>query len=730
MRRLAALLAAMMLAGAASANVRLPHVISSHMVLQRDKELPIWGWADPGEAVSVTFGDQAAVTATTAADGTWQVKLPAQKAGGPFNLTVKGANQIVVDDVLVGEVWLCSGQSNMEFQVQSCQNVKPDIDAADLPMIRQFHLPYIPAGAPVADRDSSWQVCSPQTVGGFTACGFFMARKLAKDLGVPVGLVHSSWGGTRIEPWCTPESFAEVPGLEGLANDVALADVTSDKHHAAIADYAAKLEAWRAKHPDKLAKSAIADPPPALPGGLTPMNQRPDANQQPTTLYCGMIAPIVPYAIRGAIWYQGESNHGEGPLYTLKMQALIQGWRKVFGVGDFQFLFVQIAPFNYGGEVENTMPEFWEAQAAVLSKVPSTGMVVTNDVATYNNIHPPNKQEVGRRLALLALKGSYGKTDTVADGPVFKSLATEGDTLRVTFDNAAGGLTTRDGKAPDWFQIVGEDVDWTPATATIDGESVLLKADGVSKPAAVRFGWSKRAEMNLSNKDGLPARPFRAGTVPRRDWLAMKVAEAKSYALVYDLDLAKLAHDITYDVDNHATVTGPIDRIGYFVELTNGGSTQWLWVSMDAFTQDLTKVGIPTLASKATWQQKVANANILSNVAGIVNGEGIATCNMEFWPNNYGPGNAAGIPGASDTLYDWGDQITDPVDGYGSMQVHNYGAKQTLFAINHWAAGSGADLGIGNNPNKANGQNPDWTFAANAGAYSAKRLRVLVHRKP
>jgi sialate O-acetylesterase len=234
------------------------------------------------------------------------------------------------------------------------------------------------------------------------------------------------------------------------------------------------------------------------------------------------------------------------------------------------------------------------------------------------------------------------------------------------------------------------------------------------------------AEPNLVNSAGLPTSAFHAGSIPARDAVTKNVAELKDYKLVYDLDLSKLGATIHYGTDNHAAITGSIDRIGYAVELQDsGGSTQWVYVSMDAFTTDLTKIGVPTLASGAVFQQNVAHLNVFSNVPGVVTGEDLAGGNIEFWPNNYGPGNGGAVPNASDAKYDFGDQMSEPADGYGSMQIHNHDAKQTLFAINDWRAGEHADLGIGN----STGANPDWTFAANADSYATKRLRVFVRVK-
>jgi sialate O-acetylesterase len=352
-------------------------------------------------------------------------------------------------------------------------------------------------------------------------------------------------------------------------------------------------------------------------------------------------------------------------------------------------------------------------------------MAVIYDVGNKSDIHPRNKKEVGRRLALHALAKTYGKSDTIWSGPVFKSLKQEGAKLRVTFDHAHGGLKTRDGKSPSHFEIIGAETGFVAADAVIDGDSVVLSSAACPAPVAVRFGWHKTAEPNLCNGEGLPAMQFRAGEVPKIDTLN-KVPVAKDFKLVYDLDLANLGPNIKYDADNTAAAP-KFDRVAYFLELQKGAEpTRYLFVSMDAFTTDAKKLGIPTVASKIRFQQAVSNLSVFSNVPEIKTGESLGAGNIEFWPDNYGPFNFAKVPGADDAIWDFGDQYMDPENGYGSMQIHNPAAKQTLIAINHWVGGPNADIGIGNSP----GDKHDWTFAANAGTYTAKRLRVLVHPAP
>jgi len=717
-----AIVVAMVSTMTAQADVRLPHVFGSHMVLQRDRPLPVWGWADAGEAVQVKLGDLAAASATAGPDGKWQVSLPPTAVGGPYNLTVSGKNTIVLDDVVLGDVWVCSGQSNMEMVVASCNNAEQEIAAANYPDIRHIKVPRVAAGFPQEDFDGAWEVTSPDTAGHFTACGYFMARHLYEKLRVPIGLINTSWGGTRIEPWTPPVGFADVPALDSIYKQVMLTNPRTEDYKQKLTQYLLDTETWIEKAKEALMSEApLTEPSPAYPAEILPMT----SHGQPTTLYNAMVSPLLPFAFRGAIWYQGESNHGEGMLYTEKMKALIGGWRKVWGQGDFPFYYVQIAPYEYGTENPYVMPTFWEAQTAALS-IPNTGQVITTDIADYKDIHPKNKQAVGLRLALLALNGTYGHTDVVCNGPTFKSMSIEGDKLRLSFDNVGSGLASRDGKPLDWFEIIGKGTDFVKADAVIDGETVVLSSPEVKEPAAMRFAWHKAAEPNFMNKEGLPAVPFRAGEVPKIDYLAIKVDEAKDYKLVYSLDLAKLGANIQYDEDNSQSILGPIDRIAYFLELRNpDGTVNWVYTSMDPFTQDLKKIGIPTVQSKALFQQKVGNLNVLSNVAGIATGTRLAGGCIEFWPYNYGQPNAANIPNASGSLWDFGDQYGAPEDGYGSMQVGNFEAKQTVWAINAWKSGGSADIGIGN----SDGETRDWTFKHNAGTYPEKRLRVLVHVK-
>lgn len=713
----AAVASLLVLSSVAMAEVSLPSIFGDHMVLQRDMNLPIWGWADPGEEVTVTLGNVPPATTRATPEGEWRVDLPPQRTGGPMTLTVAGGNTITLQDVLIGEVWLCSGQSNMEWPVAASFGLEQVVAEADrFPRIRHIQVPKVPAGTPAKDFDGTWQITSRDTVSSFTAVGYFFGRYLFRELRTPIGIINSSWGGTAIEPWTPPVGFARVDSLREISARVNLADPASEAYKQALGAYLDALRGWISQAEAALARGVHPAPAPAYPDSLRPL----DTHLTPTGLYNGMIAPLVPYAIRGAIWYQGESNHGEGMLYADKTRALVEGWREVWGQDRLPFYYVQIAPFRYGDEDPNVLPTFWEAQAAALA-IPDTGMAVTNDITELDDIHPRNKQDVGMRLALLALRDTYGWTELVAEGPTYRSMATEGDTIRIVFDNVGSRLEARDGQPLTWFEIGNGELGFVPAEATIDGDTVLVSAPGVRAPTAVRFAWHKLAEPNLRNAEGLPARPFRAGELPAVDFLALRVPEASEYHLVYDLDLSKLGPRPQYGVDA-AVLAGDFDRVAYILELRDQGAPKFVYVSMDAFTDDATKLGIPTTASGGVFQQGVTNMTVISNVDGIVQGENLSGGNIEFWPHNYGPPNAAGVPGASDAVWDFGDQYSDPYDGYGCLQIHNHEASQTLLAINNPKAGGGADIGIGN----ASGGNPDWTFAANASGYSYKRLRVLV----
>jgi sialate O-acetylesterase len=356
------------------------------------------------------------------------------------------------------------------------------------------------AKEPASDVDAYWQECTPDTIPGFSAVAYFFGRELHQQLDVPVGLINTSWGGTRIEPWTPPEGFKAVAAVADLPQEYASREAAYTKAAAAALE---KIQDWLPAA-EKAAKAGDDIPaPPAWPAGPGP------ANTLPSRLYNAMVHPLVPFSIRGAIWYQGESNLADGMLYHEKMKALIAGWRAVWHEGDFPFLFVQLATFNYGPRTDTTaLPRLWEAQSATLA-VPNTGMAVVNDISNVKDIHPKNKQDVGKRLALWALAKTYGQEGLVYSGPAYKSMQVEDGKVRLTFDHVGGGLTSRDGKPLSDFTIAGADKKFAPARAEIEGNTVVVSSPEVKQPAAVRFAWTQTAEPNLSNKEGLPTSSFR-----------------------------------------------------------------------------------------------------------------------------------------------------------------------------------------------------------------------------
>ena len=473
----AAILAAITLA--ARADVKLPAIFGDHMVLQREQAVPVWGWADDGEKVTVEFAGQK--VDATAKGGKWSVSLAALKASATgAKFTVSGKNKVEFKDVVVGEVWLCGGQSNMEWSVSASKNSAQEIAGANNPLIRHIKIPHVTAATAQDDvKAGPWQLTTPQTAGSFTAVGYFFAREIQKEIGVPIGLIGSNWGGTRIEPWTPPIGFQSVPALKEA--------------------FADKLATFPAKSPVVgKDKKAVLDK-----DGKPVMNV---SNGSPLAMYNAMIHPLVPFAIRGALWYQGESNNGEGMLYFEKKRALIEGWRKVWNQGEFPFLFVQLAPYRYNSPEK--LPGIWEAQTATLS-IPNTGMAVTTDVTTVRDIHPPDKQTVGHRLALWALAKTYNKPVTSYASPLFDTLKVEGNKATVSFKNTEGGLKSLNGQPLTWFTLAGEDKKFVEAKAELNGNTVTVSAEGVAKPVAVRFGWHELAEPNLANAAGLPASPFR-----------------------------------------------------------------------------------------------------------------------------------------------------------------------------------------------------------------------------
>ena len=504
------------LSAPADGEVSLPRFFGDNMVLQRDMPLPVWGTAAPGESVAVAFAGQEKV-ATTDAGGKWRVTLdPLPADNKPQNLTVRGPNELVFTNVLVGEVWLCSGQSNMEWTVSKAADYDAEKAAAKFPEIRHFKVPRTMSAFPRSDLDGSWEVCSPQTVGGFTAVGYFFAREISGKLGVPVGLLHTSWGGTPIEAWVDQETVASVPEWTELRDKLHAASPASHQGLTRHKQYIAHLKKWTADAEVALAAGNPLAEPPEVPWSIS-------LNPQPTQLHHAMIRPFVPFAIRGALWYQGEANGFEGSAYAGKMRGLIEGWRREWGQGDFPFYLVQLANFGKVEPKADAVEKDWtkvrEAQLQALS-LTNTGVAVTIDIGDSADIHPKNKQDVGKRLARLALAGPYDK-DIEPSGPVYKSSRLEGGKMRVVFDHAKSGLMIgkKEGRAPvepdasaklKWIEIAGEDRVFKPADAVIEGGELVVSSREVAAPVAVRYAFIQDpVGANLYNKEGLPASPFR-----------------------------------------------------------------------------------------------------------------------------------------------------------------------------------------------------------------------------
>lgn len=496
----------LLLAQPLMAEVRLSPMFQDGAVLQREKPVPVWGWADPGGKVTISFGGQSK-TATADARGRWQVALapmPASTDGRVLSAKENDGAPLEVKDVLVGEVWLGSGQSNMQWEVSQTRREDQELAASGpVPLLRLFDVPRELSHARRDTVKAKWQPATPETARGFSAVSYFFGRRLAEDLKIPVGMIHSSWGGSRIEPWWAEEGLDGITELDDLRKARLAKSPGFPQYDQPFRKYLAEVRTW-ADLAEKSLDTGL--PAPDMPKAPARLNL---GHNQETGTYQAMIHPLVPYALRGFLWYQGESNNGEGMAYTTKKRALIAGWRKQFLAPDAPFLFVQLAPYNYGPNRTFDLPGIWWAQQETL-KIPHTGMAVINDIGMTGNIHPTNKSEVARRLALWALADTYGRKDLVKSGPLFTGFKVTDQGIAIRFDHTGGGLATRDGKTPDWFEIAGADAAYQKAEAKIsdDGKWILLSSPAVPKPDRARFAWSQLAEPNLMNKEGLPAAAF------------------------------------------------------------------------------------------------------------------------------------------------------------------------------------------------------------------------------
>ncbi|TEB42710.1 hypothetical protein D0809_20170 [Flavobacterium circumlabens] len=617
----------------ANANVRMPLLFSDGMVLQRNKPIPVWGWADPGEKVEIHFNKQTK-TVQTDKNGKWTVSLNPEKAGGPFELNITGKNKITIKDVLVGEVWICSGQSNMEFQVFKTVNAEKEINDSNYPMIRHFGVAQDLSGSPKNDlKQGKWEITSKETVGNFTAVGYYFAKKLYAELKIPIGIINTSWGGTNVETWTSREAFqksdefkaiiADVPVLNmdsisklyaakmkerveriqgtevtttnentfkdpafndkswgelntpGLWENQPLGDLDGVvwmrktitlsaediKNKAVISlakiddediTYVNGIEvgtnkAWDARRVYEIPANVLKEGINVIAirivdnsGGGGIYGEKEDLkltvgskiipldgnwkfkvivvktalspNSYPSLLYNAMINPLVPYAFEGVLWYQGEANVTRASQYKKAFPLMITDWRTKWNQGNFPFYFVQLATFNeFGGNSQkgSRWAELREAQTETL-KLPNTGMAVTTDIGNAKDIHPTNKQDVGLRLAAIALNNVYGKKQ-VFSGPMYKSMETKGNEIVLTFDHTGSGLTASDhSENVKGFEIAGADKVFHPAKAIIQNNKIIVSAPEVPNPVSVHYGWADDdTEINLFNKEKFPASPFR-----------------------------------------------------------------------------------------------------------------------------------------------------------------------------------------------------------------------------
>ena len=509
----------------ARAEVKLHGLFSDHMVLQRDIAAPIWGWADDGERITVEFRGRKVTT--RAVHGRWMVRLPKFEAGGPDKLTVTGNNSISLEGVMVGEVWIASGQSNMEWPMRESYDAQNEIAKATDPLIRLYTVPKLKSDTPVDNVPSAWKPCSPASVSNFSAVAFYFARDLQRALGVPVGIIHTSWGGSPCEVWIRDEVLASNPDYR---RDILGA------YPEAVAKAQGAIDAWKKEKAEAEAANKK-------------FNKWYPGPWRPSELYNGMIAPLIPYAIKGAIWYQGESNAGRAHEYRTLMADMISNWRHDWKQGDFTFLQVQLAPFKaYKPQpAESDWAELREAQVHVSKVLPKAGVAVITDVGDEKDIHPKKKEPVGARLALAARRIAYGE-NVAYSGPTYHSIKVKGGTAILSFDHVGSGLEARsvpprvgETNSRPWvaynadtghlvqpllgFSVCGADHKFVWASARIEGDKVVVSNDEIAKPVAVRYGWADFPVVNLWNLDGLPASPFRTDDFPMIT--APKVAESK-----------------------------------------------------------------------------------------------------------------------------------------------------------------------------------------------------------
>lgn len=493
----------------ARAELKLPSIIGDHMVLQQKQENPIWGWDAPGTEVTVTFGAQTK-SAKAGEDGKWTVKLdPVDASAEPTVLKIEGSSSRVIKDVLVGEVWMCSGQSNMGWTVTGDWKWQVESLASNHPNLRLITVPRVGTQELQDDFNGQWQAATPETAKPFSAVGFFYGRYLHEILGVPVGLINNAWGGSAAEAWVRRESLEGDERFAGLMENWVQREAQLQSEEA-TAKYEQALEAWKAKAEEA---KAAGKPVPRRP---TSPDQILKGNARPGNIFAGVVHPTLGYGMKGVIWYQGESNASRAHEYGYLFPFMIEQWRKEWGQGDFPFYWVQLADFR--GEPEQPGDSQWaelrESQTKAMS-LPNTGQAVIIDLGEGNDIHPKNKYDVAARLVRWALEKDYGIPNIVAQSPTFREMTISGNKATLTFDHIDGGLRTVDVNEVHGFAICGEDRKWAWADAKITGpDTIEVWSDAVSEPVAVRYAWAENPVCNVFSRNGLPLTPFRTDDFP------------------------------------------------------------------------------------------------------------------------------------------------------------------------------------------------------------------------
>jgi sialate O-acetylesterase len=496
-------------AAPALADVRLPALFTDHMVLQQGQKNRVWGSADPGEDVIVTIAGQRQ-TAKANDKGKWQVTLDALPVGGPHTLAITGKNKLAVEDVLVGEVWICSGQSNMQWAVSQANDGDLEAKTANFPQIRLISVPQVGTQEPQDDFQGKWELCTPETAKDFSAVGYFFGRQLHQTLNVPIGLIDDAWGGSACEAWIRRDLLEKDEKYSKLMADWVQRERSYDPEKAKAANDKQQADFREAAAKAKAEGKPVPQPPRAAPNPLTP-------NHRPGNIYNGVLKPTIGYGIRGAIWYQGESNAGRAYQYRDLFPLMIQSWRDEWQQGDFPFYWVQLADFlaQKKEPADSSWAELREAQTMTMKRLPNTGEAVIIDLGEGRDIHPRNKQDVAKRLARWALARDYGLSNIEYHSPQYKSMEKQGSKIVLSFDHVGAGLYTFDTTNPVGFAIAGSDKTFVWADAKLAGnDKIEVTSDKVADPVAVRYAWADNPVCNVYSRAGLPLTPFRTDDWP------------------------------------------------------------------------------------------------------------------------------------------------------------------------------------------------------------------------